>query len=313
MGLLDRLRSGTTAVKASPQPPQPEFAAEFLAAATACLMDGADRPGVTRGNGAGIAMTVAGQFYRQDALQQFAATHPAGPDGKVTATGVVQRDPTNEHDRNAVRVLVDGNVIGFLPADAAAMWQGLLTEYERQGVLLVGSVTLQGGKAGGELYARISLRPLVDGFDSGIMESRAKASDAARKKADAARAKKASADDARKLAARPMTRAEFEEAIDSLLRLAGWEATRTKQTAGLARKQFRELLPLLRGHADAGAANGGESASEFLDLIDDVDGRADDLLEAADADEREDLHDDFMDGCKDLAEALRAVRDPCTG
>ena len=307
MGLLDRLRSGTSAVKAGPKP---ELFPEILAAAKDCLTDGVDRPGVTRGKGAGLAMTVAGQFYRQDALQRLAATHLAGPDGKLVATGVVKRDPANEHDKNAVRVLVDGYVIGFLPADAAATWQKLLSEYERQGRLLVGIVTLQAGKAGGELYARISLRPLADGFDSGIVESRAKASDAARKKADAARAKQAAADEVRKLAARPMTTAELHGVCDSLLRLAGWETTRTKQTAGLARKQFRELLPLLRGHADALAAGNGDSAAEFVDLVDDVDGRADDLLDATDAYEREELHNDFMDGCGDLADALRAVSDP---
>ena len=306
MGLLDRLRAARPGSEAGPES---ELSPELLAAADCCLADGVDRPGVTRGKGAAIAMTVAGQYYRQEALQYLAANHRPGPDGKVLATGVVKRDPANKHDKNAVRVLVDGQLIGFLPADTAVTWQKLLTEYERQGRFLIGGVTLQGGKSGAELYARISLRPLTDGFDSGILESRAKASDAAQRKAKAARAKKAAAEEARKRAARPMTSVELVGVCDSLLRLAGWETTRTKQTAGLARTQFRVLLPLLQGHADALSTESGDSVTEFVDLVDDVNGRADDLLDAADADEREHLHDDFMDGCRDLAEALREVSD----
>lgn len=89
-------------------------------------------------------MTVAGQYYRQDALRLFASRHPPGPDGKVTGTGIVLREPTNIHDANAVRVLVDGYLVGFLPARDAALWQRLLIECERRRVLLVGGVNLQG-------------------------------------------------------------------------------------------------------------------------------------------------------------------------
>ncbi len=65
---------------------------------------------------------------------------PAGEwDAGLRVTAYLDREPTNKHDRNAVRVrmVADGQLgtVGYLPADAAAAWQAPLRSIERRGAL----------------------------------------------------------------------------------------------------------------------------------------------------------------------------------
>ena len=166
--------------------------------------------------------------------------------------------------------------------------------------------TCKAWRNGGELYARIALGPLLEGFDGGIVEARARATEVGQTRAAAARARTEAVAEAGRLAARRLKPTVFVEVGGTLRRLAHWEATRTRQTAGLAVKQFREVLPLLRGHADALIAAAGESEPELVDLLDVAESSAEDLLNANDADERQDLHMDLMCCCDDLADALQA-------
>ncbi len=78
---------------------------------------------------------------------------------------VLLRDPENPHDSDAIRVLIGGVHIGFVPAREAARFQPLLQECERRGVLLVGSVRLKGGD-GSPWGAGVQIRPNLDGWQS---------------------------------------------------------------------------------------------------------------------------------------------------
>ena len=158
----------------------------------------------------------------------------------------MRREPTNAHDKNAVRVLVDGVHIGFLPKRDAARWQAVLVECERRQVQLVGSVRLLGGVSGDELAASIGLRDGLEGFEGTVTKQR----EAAKAKAVADGAKKA---EQRAESVALLTGDARADVVTVLERLARQDLVRTKQNAGLVAKHVPDLLPVLRGHADAGS------------------------------------------------------------
>jgi hypothetical protein len=205
---------------------------------------------------------------------------------------VLQREPTNAHDRNAIRVLVDGIHLGFVPAQYAGRLQPLLVECERRGVLLVGSVRITGGGGNG-WGAVVQVRPNLEGWES-----------PAPKKAPA---KKKSAP-----AAPPavlLQGGDLADVIDQLQRLIAQDAIRTKQHAGLVVKKVRELLPALRGHAAALEALDEQRGVAFGDDVLDVEDALDDLRDAEDADDREDAHMNLQGELEEvLARFVRPAR-----
>ena len=167
MGLLDKFRSSKT------KPPVPrmplrqsslivELPPEVLAAVAECHRTTRDVGVATRGKGSALSMTIAGTYRRQEAMQ-YVSTSERGPAEKTVAA-VVLRDPKNAFDPDAVRVLVEGVQVGFLPRGDAASWQSVLQECERRGLLLVGSVELRPANKQGELSAVIGLRDGLPGF-----------------------------------------------------------------------------------------------------------------------------------------------------
>ncbi|GMU77509.1 MAG: hypothetical protein AMXMBFR46_03090 [Acidimicrobiia bacterium] len=94
-----------------------------------------------------IEVEVVGESHRQDALERIAG--PRGPDGKEHIVGVTLRcEPTNEFDRNAIRVEAVGQLVGYVARDTAAKLSGPMI-----------------GRCGGALEGR---GMIVGGWDDGV-------------------------------------------------------------------------------------------------------------------------------------------------
>lgn len=66
-----------------------------------------------------IEIEIVGESFRQDAIERIAG--PKEPEGKQVPVGITLRcEPRNEHDRNAIRVEVFGQHVGFVDAKIAA-------------------------------------------------------------------------------------------------------------------------------------------------------------------------------------------------
>ncbi len=228
MGILDRFRK-------PPVPAAPvELPPEALRDADECHRTGRDVGHTTRGRGSAELLTVAGTSHRQAAVEAVVVTH-GGPSVVTTNNlpAVLLRDPENPHDSDAIRVLIGGVHIGFVPAREAARFQPLLQECERRGVLLVGSVRLKGGD-GSPWGAGVQIRPNLDGWQSPIPKKKP----IAKKKPPKAPAALLQGDDLARV-------------VQALQRLVAQKPIRTKQQAGLVMKQVQELLPALEVHAEA--------------------------------------------------------------
>jgi hypothetical protein len=58
---------------------------------------------------------------------------------------VLDPQPGNPHDRNAVAVRVDGGVVGYLPRALAAKWQPAVLAAASEGFAVTGRATCHGG------------------------------------------------------------------------------------------------------------------------------------------------------------------------
>ena len=72
---------------------------------------------------------VVGTHHHQDALAPL--EEQAGPNGELIAELV--REPGNQHDRNAIRVVAGGQTVGYLERSEAADYQPLLRHLEGLG------------------------------------------------------------------------------------------------------------------------------------------------------------------------------------
>lgn len=69
--------------------------------------------------GRGYTFNIVGESQFQDVLAQIAG--PKTPDGaKAEKTAQIVDDDDNEHDENAIAVLIRGKVVGFIPRPVAA-------------------------------------------------------------------------------------------------------------------------------------------------------------------------------------------------
>lgn len=282
VGLLDRLSR-----KASPSAPGPELSIDVLREAQACFDSGRDEGRCTRGRGSAVLMSVAGVVHGQAMVERIVA-HGGGV-AEVSGRNlpaVVLRDPKNEHDSNAVRVLVDGLHIGFVPAHDAGRYQALLIECESRGVLLVGSVRLMGGD-GRPWGAGLQLRPRLEAWTPPTYET----------SGEPGRSTPVSA-------ASP-DRDDLARIVESLQRISQQQPVRSKQKAGLVVAQVRTMLPTLERHATALGELDEERGQSLSDALFDLEGCVDELSDAADADEREDAHADVTTSAEGVLEHLR--------
>ena len=90
----------------------------------------------------GSLHSVAGESYRQAELQRV-----VGSAHTRLVTAQLVREPTNAHDRNAVRVEVGGNHVGYLPRDLARGAHGLIDSLHRSGRPATCRAEITGGVA----------------------------------------------------------------------------------------------------------------------------------------------------------------------
>ncbi len=80
-----------------------------------------DVPGVVLSKGPTgqrVEIEIVGESFRQDAVRAVAKVADGAPFDLYLLP-----DPSNPHDRNAVRVMVGNLHVGFLPRDAAKVWK----------------------------------------------------------------------------------------------------------------------------------------------------------------------------------------------
>jgi hypothetical protein len=58
---------------------------------------------------------VVGESYRRDNLTALIRTHKAFDTGQIFSTAVLEMEPTNEFDSSAVKVVVEGTQVGYIP------------------------------------------------------------------------------------------------------------------------------------------------------------------------------------------------------
>ena len=85
---------------------------------------------------------MAGEYYHQPAIRQITRRQKLPPAGQwdegLRVTVALISEPSNPHDRNAVRVYLireDGTAahVGYLPAEVAGRWQRPFLELESEG------------------------------------------------------------------------------------------------------------------------------------------------------------------------------------
>lgn len=77
------------------------------------------------------AIRVAGASAYQEAIKK-AAGGRARESQAIPCRAELRREPSNEHDPNAVQVLVNGRVVGYLPAETAQAWSPALASFGKQ-------------------------------------------------------------------------------------------------------------------------------------------------------------------------------------
>lgn len=97
MGLLQRFLSGSSRQRAS------------LSPAGLAILGGRE------------TLEVVGESFRQEALWRLAGGHTVER-VRCPAVAVLEPEPTNPHDRNAVRVLIEGHHVGYLSREDAALY-----------------------------------------------------------------------------------------------------------------------------------------------------------------------------------------------
>lgn len=89
--------------------------------------------------------TVVGESYRQDALEAVAGGRD--DDGVLVrcVTAQLLAEPTNQHDRDAIMVLVGGHHVGYIPKDETSTWHPTLEEFASLGRPVTTRAWLRGG------------------------------------------------------------------------------------------------------------------------------------------------------------------------
>jgi hypothetical protein len=95
-----------------------------------------------------IVRTVGVSHY-QGALRRIAGAAGAGPVRREVDAALVP-EPTNPHDPNAVRVEIDGELVGYLSREDAVRYGPAVQRLREHGRLLVSSAVISGRGEGSE-------------------------------------------------------------------------------------------------------------------------------------------------------------------
>ena len=90
---------------------------------------------------------VVGEVHYQASLKALSARHTeSGGNTIYRGLAALRPEPTNPHDANAIQVLVDGNLVGYLDRDTAGKLQSSLIDIEKRlGVYAVVPCRISGG------------------------------------------------------------------------------------------------------------------------------------------------------------------------
>jgi hypothetical protein len=58
---------------------------------------------------------VVGESFQRDHLMSLIRSHKAFKTGEIYSTAILEMEPTNEFDPNAVKVIVEGTQVGYIP------------------------------------------------------------------------------------------------------------------------------------------------------------------------------------------------------
>lgn len=101
-------------------------------------------------------LDVVGESYRHPALAGIRASLVESPnDFEVRAVAALEREPENRHDRNAIRVMIHGQMVGYLDRYEAEDYQAVLKQ--ARGPFYVQAVLL-GGRPDGAYVGPIGVR-----------------------------------------------------------------------------------------------------------------------------------------------------------
>ncbi|MDX3655726.1 HIRAN domain-containing protein [Streptomyces sp. ID05-26A] len=106
-----------------------------------------------RGSG-WFGQEVVGESHYSKELRRLAG---AGSTGEREMVAHLRREPSNRHDRNAVQVLINGSVVGYLPRESAAEYSTSLTMLERSGKTGRCRARVWWRRTGGDFMASVSL------------------------------------------------------------------------------------------------------------------------------------------------------------
>jgi hypothetical protein len=207
----------------------------------------------------------------------------------------VMRDPGNVHDANAIRVLIDGVHVGFVPAEETSYWQPILQECERRSLTLVGRASFVGRDGWG---IRVDLRDALPAFVGSAREARKARDDAFKAARIAQEAKEAG--DGQAIFVTP----------DRLQALAGTLAVnsvrlRSARSVDPLIRRVEKGLNVVYAHAAAMKIEGlSQEAQQLLDLASDARMTLDDLAEAEDADDRESFAFDLNGVLDEILETI---------
>ena len=114
-----------------------------------------------------VAADIVGEGYYQDAIASIVG--PKCENGYCIPVEIeLQREPTNPHDRNAVKCLIGGKLVGYINREAAPALQGVLRDCERRGVRATIAGYVSGGwrrLGGDEGHYGVKLGPVPESFD----------------------------------------------------------------------------------------------------------------------------------------------------
>jgi hypothetical protein len=86
-----------------------------------------------------VPITILGEASYQPYIAQLARKYKG--DFQI----VLRAEANNPYDRNAVAILVDGGVVGYLPRELAPRWQPTVQAAASEGYLITGTAAICGG------------------------------------------------------------------------------------------------------------------------------------------------------------------------
>lgn len=99
----------------------------------------------------GPEVVVKGEASYQDAIARIAGGRQIRDEGvQIPVQAQLRCEPTNQYDANAVQVLIDGNVVGYLSKKEATRYCPVITRAEQAGALVFVEGLVCGGWSDGD-------------------------------------------------------------------------------------------------------------------------------------------------------------------